>query len=389
MPLSSYIHHNMRRILIAFLIALSSISYGQGITPGSTPTGTVWDKGGHVVDSVFALPFRDTVFPTWYGSQRKSGAIVVKSSNNTLYFYSGSWRSVGGVDTSAWHKSGDSIGANRFIGPTNDQNFEIRRNGISFLVFNTFDGVKIGRDAFLMASGNSIGRDSYNTGFGGTALGGGYNEGSQAFSAMVGAINTGDRGVVIGRGAYANKQDCISLGTTSRSTHVGNFIANDGMYNPGNFSSRKDYEFGTHYTNGYHFETGNPSTPKYVDIDSFGKVDASMYVSHSTAPTITLGPGAGTVGTVTVTGDLNNYTVSVTVGGTVTGSATIFTASGYPTFSVNMSPVYSEGSATASILSGAQRPFMTGTTNTHVMTAGSVALTAGVYVFQVICLPKL
>lgn len=35
------------------------------------------------------IPYRDTIFPSWYPAIRKSGSIVLKSSNNTLYWYGG------------------------------------------------------------------------------------------------------------------------------------------------------------------------------------------------------------------------------------------------------------------------------------------------------------
>lgn len=80
----------MKRILILLsILGLSYFGKSQGIQTLGTSTSTVNAKGGFLVDSLFVLPLRDTVFPPSYNaSLRKLGAMVVKGTN--IYYYNNS-----------------------------------------------------------------------------------------------------------------------------------------------------------------------------------------------------------------------------------------------------------------------------------------------------------
>ena len=94
----------MKRILILLsILGLSYFGKSQGIQTLGTSTSTVNAKGGFLVDSLFVLPLRDTVFPPSYNaSLRKLGAMVVKGTN--IYYYNNSsWIafSTGIIDTTS------------------------------------------------------------------------------------------------------------------------------------------------------------------------------------------------------------------------------------------------------------------------------------------------
>lgn len=70
------------------IIALSNLSFGQGVTIQGSANSTVNSKGGLLVDSMFVVPLRDTIFPPTYNNTlRKTGAIVIKSSNQLPYYF--------------------------------------------------------------------------------------------------------------------------------------------------------------------------------------------------------------------------------------------------------------------------------------------------------------
>lgn len=276
------------------------------------------------------------------------------------------------------------------LGTIGDSSLIFERNGGTISEFNTSGGIRMGLSTSLPASGIAIGQNSINIGFLGMALQGGYNEGAKSMAIGFGSISAGPQNIVIGKQAYAGTGgNSIALGTANRSNHMGVFISGDGTYDPSYFTSRKDFEFITHFTTGYHFQTNVIGAPKYVDIDSSGNVDAVIHTSHSAKPTATVGAGAGSTGSVTIVrGNLNNYQVSVTVAGT-TATGTIFTSTidGF-TFSEAMAPTFSPANAAAAGLSGTQQISLDGTTRTHVMASGSVALLAGTYIWNVSCTPK-
>lgn len=80
----------MKRILILLsILGLSYFGKSQGISNLGVPTSSVNAKGSFIVDSLFVLPLRDTVFPPSYNaSLRKVGAMVVKGTN--IYYYNNS-----------------------------------------------------------------------------------------------------------------------------------------------------------------------------------------------------------------------------------------------------------------------------------------------------------
>jgi hypothetical protein len=94
----------MKKLLIFIsILGLSYFGKSQSISNLGVPTSTVNAKGSFLVDSLFVLPLRDTVFPPSYNvSLRKTGAMVVKGTN--IYYYnSSSWVafSTGVIDTTS------------------------------------------------------------------------------------------------------------------------------------------------------------------------------------------------------------------------------------------------------------------------------------------------
>lgn len=121
-----------------------------------------------------------------------------------------------------------------------------------------------------------------------------------------------------------------------------------------------------------------------------GQFKATDITASSATPSVTLGTGAGTGATFSITGSNNNYTITVNTGTTPTASATVFTVTGFLTASVNMSPVGEGANIAAKNLTGTQKPLLTGTTTTHLMTSDTVPLAASTtYAWNIICTPKL
>lgn len=275
------------------------------------------------------------------------------------------------------------------IGTLADSSFIIERNAGVVAEFNIFNGIRLGASATLTASGLCFGEGAQQLGFQGVVIGNSsYNDASQGLVLGNANINQGVRSVLVGRGNTCTQDDNVLVGMMLRSTHLGNNLGTDGT-NAGNYLSRKPYEWNHHHTTGFYFSTGLIATPVYVNIDSQASVDAALYKSHGATPIATAGTGAGSSPTITVTGTPNNYTLTITVGGTPTGGGVIATITGFPTSSVAMAPVWS-GNTTLEALSGSQRPGVTGTTTSHVITSGAVPLSSAVtYIFNIISIPKL
>lgn len=100
------------------LLILSNIGYCQGITVTGSPTNTVWNKGSSVIDTIQVLPLTDTIFPTFYPvSLRKTGAMIIKNSNKTPYFFNGTkWISFSIITGSGFVQFSDSV--TTFVTPT-------------------------------------------------------------------------------------------------------------------------------------------------------------------------------------------------------------------------------------------------------------------------------
>jgi hypothetical protein len=102
------------------------------------------------------------------------------------------------------------------------------------------------------------------------------------------------------------------------------------------------------------------------------------YASSSGNPTWAAGTGAGTGGSVAVTGNDFDGTITVITGTSSAGSAaTIITATFATSYTVGANPVcvFSPTSATAALLSGATHPYITATVSGFILHSGLLALT--------------
>jgi len=81
----------MKKILILMtIIFLSYFSKAQGITTQGAANSSIISRGGLLADSMFVVPLRDTIPPPTYNNTlRKTGAIVIKSSNQLPYYFNG------------------------------------------------------------------------------------------------------------------------------------------------------------------------------------------------------------------------------------------------------------------------------------------------------------
>lgn len=133
--------------------------------------------------------------------------------------------------------------------------------------------------------------------------------------------------------------------------------------------------------------TGSPS----YKLDVSGVTRSTNYIVGSAPPSSVVGAGAGSTGSATVdaAGSNHSYQITIVVSGTTaTGTIATMTMSSGFTAASSMRPTFSPVNDAAAALSGNQQIKISGTTTTHVLISGTVALLAGTYIWNVNCLPK-
>jgi hypothetical protein len=118
-----------------------------------------------------------------------------------------------------------------------------------------------------------------------------------------------------------------------------------------------------------------------------GTASASNFYYTSSTPTISAGAGAGTSPTISIAGTNQSFTVQLTVGTLPTAAATIWTVTFSNSFAFPTAAraTFSPANSAAAGLSATSMVFVSpgNTTATILMTAGTVALPAGTYIWNV------
>lgn len=113
-----------------------------------------------------------------------------------------------------------------------------------------------------------------------------------------------------------------------------------------------------------------------------GAATLNHLVGSSTAPTIAAGAGAGTSPTVAVTGTDVAGKVSITAGVAASASSIIATITFNTAFAGAPYVQLTPANANAALLSGVTMVYLTSTTATFVINAGTTGLSAGAYVWN-------
>lgn len=238
----------------------------------------------------------------------------------------------------------------------------------------------------------SLGSAGFNVGIGQEAL---FSNTAGFYNAAVGTSalysTTGQYNVALGHQAgysLTSGSQCLFLGNFAgpniSNTADGQANLNNGLFGAGLTSTSAASPAGR-----WSIGTQTPDATALLYIA--GQMKAVNYVANSAAPSAIVGPGAGATGSVSVSaaGSNHNYQVTVTVAGaTATGNVAVMTMSGGFSVSTAMHPVMSPVNDAAKALSGTQQVGIDGSTTTHTITSGTVALLPGTYIWNVICLPK-
>jgi hypothetical protein len=134
-------------------------------------------------------------------------------------------------------------------------------------------------------------------------------------------------------------------------------------------------------TNIFDVKNNTEATTYFRVRTSNGETNLKHLGGLSSAPTLTLGTGAGVGSGATFT--LTNATdlagmISITTGtGAITASAPVFTLTFNSAYTTAPVPVLSPGNTETAFLSGTTAVFSTATTTTFILTAGTVSLAAG------------